>query len=190
MTTLEGLGKAKWTATGITANPKKIPLKISQQTGSLPNNTGRTGSEPHAQVNICSLQYNVENAQLDNDGKQMADEATQLLLEGPGGTASKSREQSTQFASLTERTRIALTKHGKIISHEDPNFTPLNDLKQSKHISDETLSAYMLATYPNTADIAEQVEQLHQLRLPEKERGEGARNASAPYDQSTGEKSS
>ena len=48
----------------------------------------------------------------------------------------------------------------------------------------------MLATYSHTADIAEQVEQLHQLRPPEKERGEDTSDASVLYDQSTGEKSS
>ena len=189
MTAMEDLDKAKWTATGTTADSKKIPPKISQQTGSPPNK-GRTGSGLHAQVNICGLQYNVENAQLDNNGKQMDDKATQLLLDGPGGTASKSSKRSILITSLTERYRTALTTHGKVIFHEDPNFTPLNHLIQSKHISDETLNAYMLNTYPHTAEIAEQVELLHQLRPPEKERGEDASDASVLYDQSTGEMSS
>ena len=48
----------------------------------------------------------------------------------------------------------------------------------------------MLNTYPHTAEIAEQVEQHHQLRPPEKERGEDTSNASVLYDQSTGEMSS
>ena len=189
ITASEGLGKAKWTATGTTADPKKIPPKISQKTGSPPNK-GRTGSGLHAQVNICGLQYNVENAQLDKNGKQMDDEATQLLLDGPGGTASKSSKRSIQIASLTERYRTALTTHGKVFFHEGPHFTLLNDRIKSKHIFDETLNAYMLNTYPHTVEIAEQVELLHQLRPPEKERGEDASDVSVLYDQSTGEMSS
>lgn len=48
----------------------------------------------------------------------------------------------------------------------------------------------MLDTYPHTAEIAEQVELLHQLRPPEKERGEDASDVSVLYDQSTGGMSS
>ena len=186
MTVTEDIDKAQWTATGTTADLTKIPPKISRQTGSPPNK-GRTGSGPHAQVIICRLRYNVEKAQLDNYGKQLDDKATQqLLLDGPGGTALQSSKRSIRIASLTERYRTALTTHGKVFFHEGPNFTPLNDRIESKHISDETLNAYTLNTYPHTAEIAEL---LHQLRPPEKEQGEDASDASVLYDQSTGEMS-